>query len=129
MAWSGFTDMEAEAISFGSAVQAPVMPDSAAVAAQHDTPKPAATQQARREAVAQTPSNDEVRKMAEQFGEALSRLNHGVHFEIDESTDKVITKIVDRRTHEVIRQIPPEEVVRITHRLREYMGVLLDIEG
>lgn len=76
----------------------------------------------------ESPPPQKVREQAESLGKALTSLNRGIHFEIDESTDRVVTKIIDKETNEVIRQIPPEEVLEISQRLRTYMGVLLDIE-
>lgn len=72
---------------------------------------------------------DQIRRFAEMVGEAVSRLNHGIRFEIDESTNSIITKIIDRETNEVIRQIPPEEMMDMLHRVRQYIGVLLDIQA
>lgn len=79
-------------------------------------------------AVHDSPPSLKVREHAESLGKALTSLNRGIHFEIDESTDRVVTKIIDKETNEVIRQIPPEEVLEISQRLRTYLGILLDIE-
>jgi flagellar protein FlaG len=40
--------------------------------------------------------------------------NTQIQFQIDTSTKRVITKIVDPSTKEVLRQIPNEEVLRIS---------------
>lgn len=50
----------------------------------------------------------------------------GLQFEIDQDTDKVIVKVVDRNSGEVIRQIPNEEVVRIAKVMGEMPGLLVD---
>ncbi|WP_027350576.1 flagellar protein FlaG [Halotalea alkalilenta] len=41
----------------------------------------------------------------------------GVTFEIDEGSDRLIIKVVDRSSGELIRQIPSEEMLRIATRL------------
>jgi len=41
----------------------------------------------------------------------------------------VVTRIVDRESGEVIRQIPSEEVLRVAERLGEVQGRLLSLEA
>lgn len=75
------------------------------------------------------PTEEEVRKKTEMINEAVSRLNRGIRFEIDDSTHIIITKLIDKSTNEVIRQIPSQEVLEIAQRLRQNNGVLLNIEA
>lgn len=51
----------------------------------------------------------------------------GVRLQVDESVDRVIAQIVNEN-NEVIKQIPPEEAVRVFARFREITGLLFDIE-
>jgi flagellar protein FlaG len=37
--------------------------------------------------------------------------------------------VVDRETDEVIRQIPPEELMNLTQRLSDLRGNIVDTEG
>ncbi|MFY0989095.1 flagellar protein FlaG [Halomonas sp. C05BenzN] len=65
--------------------------------------------------------------------EPLQRINevmrqYGVQFELGEFESRVVTRIVDRDSGEVIRQIPAEEVLRIAERLEEVQGRLVDLE-
>ena len=68
-----------------------------------------------------------------QFAEALEsvtkRLNSNIRLDIDEPTGRVVAKIIDRDTNEVVRQIPPEEMLRIAARLNDLVGLLFDAEG
>ncbi|KAI3590814.1 hypothetical protein D9X30_4299 [Cupriavidus sp. U2] len=57
--------------------------------------------------------------------DALRTTPFGLQFEIDDVTHKVITKVVDRETGEVIRQLPSEEMVRIAHALNKLQGLLV----
>jgi len=46
--------------------------------------------------------------------------DYGVQFEMSEPPgERLITKIVDRESGDLIRQIPPEEVLRLAERLQE----------
>jgi len=48
-----------------------------------------------------------------------------VQFEIDSATHRVITKVTDKSTGEVIRQIPTEEVVRIADAMAQLQGLFV----
>lgn len=54
--------------------------------------------------------------------------HYGVQFELGEYESRVVTRIVDRESGEVIRQIPAEEVLKIAERLEEVQGRLVDLE-
>ena len=71
-------------------------------------------------------------QVAEAVKEANASLHSrtvGLRFEMDEDTDKLIVKVVDRESGEVIRQIPSEEVVRIAKVLGEAPGLLVSREA
>ncbi|GEK74422.1 MULTISPECIES: flagellar protein FlaG [Halomonas] len=54
---------------------------------------------------------------------------YGVEFELSETTSRVVTRLVDRDTRELIRQIPAEEVMRVAEHLEELQGRLIDLEA
>lgn len=49
----------------------------------------------------------------------------GVRFEVDADTDRLVVKVVDRLSGELIRQIPSEEVLRIAKLLGRVQGTLV----
>ncbi|NPA49431.1 MAG: flagellar protein FlaG [Thermodesulfobacteria bacterium] len=59
--------------------------------------------------------------------EELAKLNVRLVFNVDEETKEVVVKVVNPETDEVIRQIPPEELLEIRKRLDEIMGILFDV--
>lgn len=68
--------------------------------------------------------------------EAVERLNRtkefndrGIHFSIDDETKKVVIRIVDSSTDEVIRQIPPEELLNIARHIDKFQGLFLNRRG
>ncbi|NYT71469.1 flagellar protein FlaG [Halomonas sp. QX-2] len=54
---------------------------------------------------------------------------HGLEFELSEETSRVITRVIDRESGDVIRQIPAEEVLKIAERLEEMQGRIISIEA
>ena len=54
---------------------------------------------------------------------------YSVRFENDRAGGDMVVKVVDRQTDEVIRQIPPEELLNLTERLNDLRGNLVQAEG
>ncbi|MFO7173836.1 MAG: flagellar protein FlaG [Bacillota bacterium] len=70
---------------------------------------------------------------AESLEKAVGRLNEtarifarSFRFYVDEATDRIVVKIIDTLTGEVIGQVPPEEVLRVAAGIREFLGLLVD---
>jgi uncharacterized FlaG/YvyC family protein len=55
-------------------------------------------------------------------------VNIGVTYEVDRETKSVIIKVIDRDTNEVVRQIPPEEMVKLRAAMRHVFGLLFHAE-
>ena len=51
---------------------------------------------------------------------------YSVRFERDSGTEDLVVKIVDSETNEVIRQIPPEELLNLSKHLKELSGNLVN---
>ncbi|MEW6263532.1 MAG: flagellar protein FlaG [Thermodesulfobacteriota bacterium] len=47
-------------------------------------------------------------------------------FAVDKATGRTIIKIVDAQTEEVVRQLPPEEILRLAASLEKMAGALLN---
>lgn len=66
---------------------------------------------------------DELIKPVQQINEVMN--NYGIHFELNDSTDRVVVQIISKDSGEVLRQIPSEEVLRVSQHLSEMSGLLL----
>jgi len=80
--------------------------------------------------------SDKVEKKQVQPEELLQQIKsltedglYSVRFENDNDANAMVVKVVDRETDEVIRQIPPEELLDLTKRLNDLRGNLVDTEG
>lgn len=67
---------------------------------------------------------------AAQLAASLQQLNaglqsYGIEFEFSEPGNHLVTRVVDRESGELIRQIPSEEVLRMTQRMESLTGLLL----
>lgn len=67
----------------------------------------------------------------EQVTEAVRKINEGMavaqslEFTIDDESDEIIVKIVDRGTREVVRQIPSVEALEIAKSIDKMRGLLI----
>ena len=75
------------------------------------------------------PTREEVRKVVEDLDSVLSSINKDIQLHVDDSTGQIVTRIVDRRSQEVLKQIPPAELLKIASRLRAFVGLLFDAEA
>lgn len=69
---------------------------------------------------------DQVRKHVEKMNNQLSAANHSIRFSVDDDSSEVVVKVVDTETDEVIKQIPPKEIVRLREHLQDMTGVLVE---
>ena len=65
-------------------------------------------------------------KYAEKLSKVMEILNHSIRFAVDDESDRMIVKVVNSETNEVIRQIPPKEMLQLMHRLDQMAGLMLD---
>ncbi len=54
---------------------------------------------------------------------------YSVRFERDSGSEQLVVSIVDSNTDEIIRQIPPEELVNLTKQLKELSGNVVNTRG
>ncbi len=70
------------------------------------------------------------------IGEAMERVsgtaqlfNREIQLKVEDDIDMVIVKIIDSDTKEVIRQLPPEELVELSKNAKDLKGLLINKEG
>ena len=74
----------------------------------------------------ETRSAEEIHKDLEMINEQLKSSNSSIQFSIDDKSNEIIVRIVDRDTGEVIRQIPPESIVRPRDSMRDMSGLFVE---
>lgn len=57
--------------------------------------------------------------------DALRTTPFGLRFEFEEDTHRIITKVIDKESGEVIRQLPSEEVLRIARAIDKLQGLFI----
>ncbi|MEW5701234.1 MAG: flagellar protein FlaG [Candidatus Zixiibacteriota bacterium] len=73
------------------------------------------------------PSAAEVESTVAAANDVLEQANVGLRYRIDERTEDLVVSVVDRDTGEVLRQVPPDQILRMRQRMQELMGILFDV--
>lgn len=72
----------------------------------------------------QAQSQENIKKMVEEFNKKLG--NSEAIFGIHEGTNRVMIKIIDKETKEVLKEFPPEKTLDMITKVWEMAGILID---
>ncbi len=61
----------------------------------------------------------EIEKTIEKINEKFSYLNIELRFKRDDELKRTLVQLLDKKTKKVVRQIPPEDLVKMIKRLKE----------
>ena len=61
-----------------------------------------------------------------QLNRTMEIFNKRLRFEVHDETERIMVKILEIKTDEVIREIPPERVLDMLARIEEMIGFLID---
>ncbi|MBK5964129.1 hypothetical protein CCR95_08530 [Thiocystis minor] len=67
-----------------------------------------------------------VEKAVKDINDFFQNLQQTLEFKIDEDSGRTVVQIKDAKTDQVIRQIPPEYVLRMAEKLGEIKGLLFE---
>ena len=78
-----------------------------------------------------TGSAEQVSAMVEDLQASLEMLkqkNTHLNFSVHEETERIVVRITDQDTGDVIREIPSEEFLNLAARLQEMVGLMFDMK-
>lgn len=64
--------------------------------------------------------------VTEAFNELMSRINCDLEFQYHKEVNMMSIKMVDKKTNEVIKEVPPEEMIENIVRARDWIGAFID---
>jgi flagellar protein FlaG len=73
-----------------------------------------------------TQSLEKMQEIVQVANAAMDGANNSLRFQVDESLSQPIVSVVDQNTGDVIRQLPSEEIVRISRGIESMRGILFD---
>jgi flagellar protein FlaG len=80
-------------------------------------------------APAQGIARAQLERTVEGLNESVQSHHRSLRFSVDEDSGRTVIRVVDPTTDEVIRQIPPEEVLDLARHLEDSAGALLRAEA
>jgi flagellar protein FlaG len=63
---------------------------------------------------------DEANLLAETFPEQR------ISFALDEDSDRLVVRVIDNQTNEVVRQVPPQEFLELIAKVQQMVGLFFD---
>lgn len=71
-------------------------------------------------------TSENAQNVVDTLNSAAKSVEKKVSFSYHEETNSIIFQIKDSKTNEVIREVPPREMIRLLEHIHEMMGVFID---
>ncbi len=72
-------------------------------------------------------SREEIQGIVDSLSEHINALTQTtINFSVSEETEQIIVRVINRETDELIRQIPPEELVALRVKMEELTGIIFN---
>ena len=71
-------------------------------------------------------SIDRVRDKVAELEHALPKVSNSLVFSVDEVLNRPVITVVDKKSGEVVRTLPTEEVIRVMHNIDLMRGILFE---
>ena len=68
-------------------------------------------------------------EMVSNLNDHVQTVRRNLQFSVDEQSGRQVIKVMDSETKEVIRQIPPEDILGLIHRLDDLEGLILKVKA
>lgn len=82
------------------------------------------------------PSPSELNNVVQNLNDFVQNIKRELHFSIDDNSGRTVITVINSSTDEVIRQIPPSEILELASALRDsiddnsnVVGLLVKTEG
>ncbi|MET4001048.1 flagellar protein FlaG [Marinobacterium sp. MBR-109] len=121
--------INANAPSQQSSASSRQLPDSASANTAAPVPTVnAATNTVQQAQQAEKPevSPEKLQAAVEKMNELMQSGNRSLRFSVDDTADRVVVKVMDLETEEVVRQIPTEETLKFSEFLEGMVGLIFD---
>jgi flagellar protein FlaG len=74
-------------------------------------------------------TGNKMQNMVDTLNKAAVNVDKRVSFAYSEETKRIIMRVMDPKTNELVRQIPSREMIQLLERINEITGLLLDETG
>jgi len=82
---------------------------------------------AEKKAEQEKPMDEEaVTLMTQELNELMSKINCNLQFKYNKEVDMMTVKMIDKQTKEVLKEFPPEEMIKNMIKAKDWLGAFLD---
>ncbi|TCD24679.1 flagellar protein FlaG [Pseudomonas sp. IC_126] len=67
--------------------------------------------------------------LVEKLRSQMQNIQRDLSFSVDDSTGDVVVRVIDGESGKIVRQIPSEEILRLTERLDEMRSLLFEAKA
>ncbi len=78
---------------------------------------------------AETEGQESTADVVEKFRSQMQDIQRDLSFSVDDSTGDVVVRVLDGESGKVVRQIPSEEILRLTERMDEMRSLLFEAKA
>ena len=71
---------------------------------------------------------DDLEEKIDDMNDIMETLDEKLSFKLHDKTERIMTRIIDIKTKEVIKEMPPEEMLDLAARIHEMVGLIIDEE-
>lgn len=71
-------------------------------------------------------SKKELKEGVDQLNKTVQAFKKELKFKLHDKSERMMVEVVNLETHEIIKEIPPKEVLDMIGRIRKMVGLLLD---
>lgn len=75
---------------------------------------------------ADTFSIDRIREKVQELEAALPKASNSLVFSVDEVLNRAVITVVDKKSGEIVRTLPSDEVIRVVHNIDKMKGILFE---
>ena len=72
------------------------------------------------------PNEEDMQQMMKELNELMSRINCNLEFSYHKEVNVMSVKMIDKETQEVIKELPPEEMIDNMIQAKDWIGAFLD---
>ena len=72
------------------------------------------------------PSEDDMNQMMQELNELMDRINCNLQFKYHKEVNLFSVKMIDKNTNEVIKEMPPEEMIENMIQAKDWIGAFVD---
>jgi flagellar protein FlaG len=71
-------------------------------------------------------AQEQLKEAVDRMNEHMRKNNYNLAFSVDKDSSKVVVKVTNLETGDVVRQIPNEAALRVAHNIEDFRGLLQD---